>query len=76
MTTTAPTAAEISRLTYRLIQLDIGLARELHRILWLGCARRLENDLGTGIGNREKYERAMAEKRAALLDESARRETP
>jgi hypothetical protein len=72
MITTAPTAAEISRLTDRLIQLDIGLARELHRILWLGCGRRLENDLDTGIGKREKYEQAMAEKTFAR----GRGETP
>jgi hypothetical protein len=45
-----PIAAEISRFAYKLIQLDIGLARELHRLLWEGGdPHRLMIDLGAGI---------------------------
>jgi hypothetical protein len=44
------TAEEISRFAYRLIQTDIELARELHRILWEdGDTHRLTCDLDAGI---------------------------
>jgi hypothetical protein len=43
------TADEISQIAYKLIQLDIGLARELNRVLWQGGAERLMSDLNTGI---------------------------
>jgi hypothetical protein len=39
----------INRLAYRLIQLDIGLARELNRILRQGSAERLADVLDAGI---------------------------
>jgi hypothetical protein len=45
----ADTTAAISRLAYRLIQLDVELARELSRILQQGGAARLALDLYTGI---------------------------
>jgi hypothetical protein len=42
-------AEEISRFAYKLIQLDVGLARELEHILQAGGATRLMFDLDTGI---------------------------
>jgi hypothetical protein len=42
-------AEEISRFAYKLIQIDIGLARELEHILQAGGATRLMFDLDTGI---------------------------
>ena len=46
-----PTADEISQIACKLIQLDIGLARELNRVLWRGGADRLMSDLDRGIGS-------------------------
>jgi hypothetical protein len=46
-------AEEISRFAYKLIQLDIGLARDLEHILAAGGATRLLFDLDTGIGIEE-----------------------
>jgi hypothetical protein len=43
------TAEEISRFAYKLIQLDIELARDLNDILWRGGADQLASDLNTGI---------------------------
>jgi hypothetical protein len=45
-----PTAEEISRFACKLIQLDIGLARDLRRIFQYGCERDLARDLDTRIG--------------------------
>jgi hypothetical protein len=51
-------AEEISRVAYRLIQLDIGLAHDLCTILEAGQADRLAFDLDTGIEIESRQEDA------------------
>jgi hypothetical protein len=49
-------AEEISRFAYKLIQLDIALARELNRLLWADhtfVADRLMSDLETASRSKQ-----------------------
>ena len=65
-------AEEISRFAYKLIQLDIGLARELEHILQAGGATRLMFDLDTGI----EIEESAPTENAPPPDVSAQVEQP
>jgi hypothetical protein len=70
-----PTAKEISHFVYRLIQLDIGLARDLGRIFQYGCERDLARNLNAGIkgsGNGTDPDASAAIRKAQFAEDADR----